>query len=95
MRETPVRIKDLSGQSSSIFFPYNTDAPLYHWPIITVGLIAINILVFITLMQAPDVEAALYPWILEYSVGLKPVQWISANFIHLGIEYLVGNMLAL
>ncbi len=27
--------------------PYNTDAPLYHWPIGTVGLIVVNTLLFL------------------------------------------------
>ncbi len=25
-----------------MFFPYGTDAPIYHWPITTAALIAVN-----------------------------------------------------
>lgn len=30
-----------------MFVPYNTDAPLYHWPLVTVGLIVLNTVLFI------------------------------------------------
>ncbi|MEW4562825.1 rhomboid family intramembrane serine protease [Bremerella sp. JC770] len=31
-----------------MFIPFSTDAPLYHWPIVTVSMIVINTLVFFT-----------------------------------------------
>jgi len=76
------------------FIPYNTDAPIYHWPVVTVGLIVVNILAFVGLVQAPNPEV-IRPWILEFGRGLHPTQWITANFVHLGLMHLVGNMFAL
>ncbi|MCH8044599.1 MAG: hypothetical protein IID44_12875 [Planctomycetes bacterium] len=29
-----------------MLIPYNTDAPIYHWPIATVGLIVLNTMLF-------------------------------------------------
>lgn len=78
-----------------MLFPYNTDAPLYHWPVSTVGLIAVNTAAFFHLTLSPDVKASLEPWVLQYGHGLHPAQWVTANFVHLGFWHLVGNMCAL
>jgi membrane associated rhomboid family serine protease len=75
-----------------MFFPYGTDAPVYHWPFATVGLIVVNALVFCAEVASPgQVE----PWLLAFGDGLHPVQWISAAFLHANIWHLVGNMLFL
>jgi len=73
-----------------VFIPYNTDAPLYHLPISTVGLIAVNTLVFIASAQAETQDVA--PWILQFGEGLHPLQWISNNFMHADFMHLLGNM---
>lgn len=73
-----------------MLFPYTTDAPIYHWPIATVGLIAVNTVVFVlTFNQIPE------QWILQWGVGLHPAQWITSNFLHIGILHLLGNMICL
>ena len=74
------------------FFPYGTDAPIYHWPITTVLMIAMNMLVFCAEIAYPD-QAKDY--ILVFGNGLHPAQWITSNFMHAGIMHLLGNMLAL
>ena len=74
-----------------MFFPYSTDAPIYYWPITTVLLIAVNVLVFLALPAGPELGTL----ILTYGDGLHPTQWITSNFIHGGIYHLVGNMLSL
>jgi membrane associated rhomboid family serine protease len=81
------------GSFMFFFFPYATDAPLYHLPIATIGLIVANILVFIGMVTGhiPDVEN----WILWYGDGLHPAQWLTSTFTHAGIEHLVGNMMFL
>ena len=43
--------------------PYNTDVPIYHFPAATIGLIAVNTLVFIVTLQADPQNVA--PWILQ------------------------------
>ena len=34
--------------------PYSTDAPVYHWPVATVGLIAANVAVLVAVMTLED-----------------------------------------
>ncbi len=78
-----------------MLLPYSTDAPIYHWPYVTVGLIVVNTVVFVGLVgMAPDFDAV-QPYILEYGKGLQPHQWLTSNFLHAGPMHLIGNMLAL
>ena len=82
------------GQRPEVFsmiIPYNTDAPLYHRPVATVGLIAANTLVFLGLLGREDIE----PWMLSFGNGLHPVEWITSLFLHAGFGHLLGNMLFL
>ena len=73
-------------------FPYRTDAPLYHFPYATIGLIVVNVLAFIAVIGGSgDVKS----YTLEYGEGLKPLQWMTSNFIHGGLMHLFGNMIAL
>lgn len=76
------------------FFPWNTDAPIYHWPIATVSLIATNALVFANYFFAQDNEAVL-AWTLWIGQGLHPLQWVTSNFVHGDFGHLLGNMLFL
>jgi membrane associated rhomboid family serine protease len=75
-----------------MFIPFGTDAPIYHWPRATVGLITINVLAYAA--ARADWDAAT-PWMLEYGKGLHPVQWCTYSFLHPAILPLVGNMLFL
>ena len=75
-----------------MFFPYGTDAPIYHWPFTTVALIVVNALVLCAELASPEQVA---PFILVFGDGLHPVQWITNNFLHAGPFHLVGNMLFL
>ncbi len=70
--------------------PYNTDAPIYHFPAATIGLIAVNTLVFIVTLQADPQNVA--PWILQFGAGLHPLQWVSNIFLHAGFLHILGNM---
>ena len=70
--------------------PLTTDAPLYHKPWGTAGLILVNLL---ALLLTPG--DAYDDWILAYGDGLHPLQWISSNFLHAGWLHLIGNMLFL
>lgn len=73
--------------------PYSTDAPLYHYPITTVSLIVINIVVFFATVSGsiPDADQL----VLEFGNGIIPWQWITSMFLHAGIMHLVGNMIFL
>ena len=75
-----------------MIIPYGTDAPIYHWPIATVGMIALNVVIYGAFRGDPD---AIEPWMLALGSGLHPVQWLSHNFLHEGIFHLVGNMIFL
>lgn len=72
-----------------MFFPYRTDAPIYHWPYATAMLIVVNILVLMA-QYSGAVDTA--EWMLRYDGALHPVQWITSNFVHLDPIHLIGNM---
>jgi len=75
-----------------MIIPYNTDAPIYHRPIVTVGMIVVNILVFVWELANPEeVER----FMLATGDGLHPVQWLTNNFLHIGFGHLFGNMVFL
>lgn len=78
--------------------PYNTDAPVYHYPIATGVIIAINVVVFfLTTLQVMvgNVEPESVHWLcLEFS-NINPVQWITAAFMHGDPLHLIGNMIFL
>ncbi len=72
------------------FFPYHTNAILYHYPIGTVLLIVVNILTFVaTWDQGPSSSL-----ILEFG-EIHPTQWVTSNFMHADIIHLLGNMVFL
>ena len=79
-----------------MIIPYSTDAPVYYWPFVTVGMIVVNVLVFawsMTTMLADPEAAQVY--MLQVGEGLHPIQWLTSNFLHAGVLHLVGNMLFL
>jgi membrane associated rhomboid family serine protease len=79
-----------------MFVPYATDAPIYHWPFATVGVIAVNVLVFLPMlgMDAEQAGQVYGPLVLHYG-WIYPWQWITSNYVHAGFWHLIGNMLIL
>ncbi|MEN6457457.1 MAG: rhomboid family intramembrane serine protease [Thermoguttaceae bacterium] len=75
-----------------MFFPYSTDAPIYHWPVTTVALILVNIAVFCGIVAVPGQTE---PFALTFGDGLHPIQWLTCNFLHGNFWHLIGNMLFL
>jgi membrane associated rhomboid family serine protease len=76
-----------------MFLPYGTDAPIYHWPKATVGLIVANVLAFAaTAGMSPD---DLERFALVHGQGLHPFQWVTSLFVHGNVEHLIGNMIFL
>jgi len=73
-----------------LYIPYGTDAPIYHRPIVTMVMIAINVLVFV--LFSPE---QIRPYMLVTGAGLHPVQWLTTNFLHADIFHLIFNMLFL
>src|SRR5262245_31066595 len=84
-----------------MFIPYGTDAPIYYYPFATIGMIVLNVFVYLTMLSAlsnvPDGEPPLWllQIVLQYGHGLRPWQWITSNFVHDGFFHLLGNMVSL
>lgn len=75
------------------FFPISTDAPVYHWPFATLGLIVANVLVYLGMASGSiNPEAG---WVLTHGDGLHPAQWLLSMFTHGGFMHLFGNMVFL
>ena len=77
-----------------MLIPYNTDAPIYHLPIATIGLIIVNTLVFLATTGAAttDEQFRAHYWLMLETGKINPVQWVTNNFMHADIMHLVGNM---
>ena len=74
-----------------MLIPWNTDAPLYHFPIATIGLIVVNVAVFAATLNSEDPT----PWMLAFGDGMHPAQWVTSVFMHAGFMHLLGNMIFL
>jgi membrane associated rhomboid family serine protease len=80
----------IGWQGFCVLIPYNTDAPLYHFPFATIGLIAVNVVAFGVILRADELEVV--PWTLQFGEGLHPLQWVTNNFLHADILHIAGNM---
>jgi membrane associated rhomboid family serine protease len=94
-----------------LVIPTGTDAPIYHWPHATVGLIVLNVLLFFAIppiansptfdangeiVEGTDEASPFERYSLYVGDGkLHPVQWVTHNFLHFGFLHLAGNMLFL
>lgn len=75
------------------FFPFATDAPIYHWPVVTVLLIVANTLIYFVTGGLDGVP--LDSVLLLHFYHIQPVEWITNNFMHADVLHLIGNMLFL
>lgn len=75
------------------FFPFRTDAPIYYWPVATIGLVVLNVAIYFAMingqLQSPE------EWLLWYGQDLHAEQWLSSMFLHASFDHLLGNMLFL
>ena len=91
-----------------LLIPTGTDAPIYHWPRVTVAMMVINIVLFFVVPpkesifnlddndEVTSVEVSNFDrYSLTLGNGLHPVQWLTHNFLHTGVMHLAGNMLFL
>ena len=81
--------------------PYATDAPIYHWPYATVGLIVLNTVVglltwpILWFAEGDDPRLVLLGFfVLQYGF-FNPLAWITSNYLHADPFHLVGNMVLL
>lgn len=80
------------------FFPYSTDAPLYHWPIATVTIVLLNLAAFVgTFMQVytGNLEPEQIEWLALTFDQINPLQWLTHSFLHMNPIDLIINMLFL
>ncbi len=74
-----------------IIIPINTDAPIYHWPWMTLVLVAVNCVTFFLTGRGEHQTG----WLLQFGHGLHPLEWVAFNFLHFGWLHLIGNMIFL
>lgn len=78
-----------------MIFPYSTDAPLYHLPLVTGGIIAANIVIFFATtfqIMIGTMEPEQLDWLLIQFDQINPLQWLTGSFMHAGFGHLIGNM---
>jgi membrane associated rhomboid family serine protease len=73
-----------------MLLPVSCDAPLYHMPYATVGLIVANVVAFVAIVSGST--DPLDGWVLMYGEGMHPTQWLLSIFAHGDAEHLIGNM---
>lgn len=73
-----------------MFLPIGSDAPLYHRPIATIGLILLNVALFVA-----QTNGELESWPLTLGAGLHPLQWWTSVFYHYDWLHLFGNLIFL
>lgn len=76
-----------SGVVLKMLIPLGTDAPLYHYPIATVGMIVVNTICFMVFGPADPFT----PWLLHYG-SFNPIEWVLSVFMHVGWMHLISNM---
>jgi membrane associated rhomboid family serine protease len=79
-----------TGVQDSMFLPVSCDAPLYHLPYATVGLILANLAAFGAMVAG--IVDPLDGWVLMYGQGMHPPQWLLSIFTHADPGHLISNM---
>ena len=78
-------------------FPLRDNQPTYKFPAVTVAIIAVNVIVFLMELMAPDIEAFIQSYALVPSaVNLLNIStlssFISSQFLHAGFIHIISNM---
>ena len=74
-----------------IVIPTGTDAPIYHYPIMTGVTIGINVLVGVLQLLIPGFTEQ---FVLEFGT-FRPYTWLTSAYLHADIGLLIGNMVFL
>ncbi len=78
-----------------MLIPLTTDAPVWHRPWCTIGIMALCLVIHPWTMQVADADPErLIPLLLIYGEW-NPLQWITSVFLHEGWMHLLGNLLFL
>ncbi|MBB3208578.1 membrane associated rhomboid family serine protease [Rhodopirellula rubra] len=75
-----------------MFLPYGTDAPVYHYPVATIGIIAANTVLFVLTGMG---DCGGYDWLILEFDRINPFQWVTSAFMHASWSHLIGNMIFL
>ena len=78
-----------------MLIPVGSDAPLYHRPVSTIGLILANVASFIGVRGLNPSSHVWRSWILEFGTGYHPAEWLTVHFVHFDFFHLLGNMIFL
>lgn len=73
-----------------MIIPWGTDAPIYHRPIATIGVMVACVAVFLV-----DPTHEHREFLLDLGDGVHPLQWVTNIFLHADILHLAGNLLFL
>jgi len=73
-----------------VIIPWGTDAPIYHRPIATIGVMVACVVAF-----AVDPRHEHTEYLLALGDGVHPLQWLTNIFLHGDIMHLLGNLLFL
>lgn len=71
-------------------FIYHSNSQLYHPPVVTIGLMVVNVAVAVFTANTDGVT--LHGYELWYGDGLHPVQWFTSPFMHADSSHLIGNL---
>ena len=74
-----------------MIIPWGTDAPIYHRPIATIGVMVACVLAF----AADPYHDHTEPFLLALGDGVHPLQWVTNIFLHGDVMHLLGNLLFL
>ena len=69
--------------------PTGTDAPCYHIPFGTFGMMLLNIVVFAVQLAAPEFMGQ---FILHFG-SFNPLTWLTSACMHGGFGHIIGNMI--
>ncbi|SMP69662.1 Membrane associated serine protease, rhomboid family [Neorhodopirellula lusitana] len=75
-----------------MFLPYGTDAPVYHYPVATIGIIVTNLALFLFTGMG---DYGAYDWLILEFDRINPLQWVTSAFMHASWSHLIGNMIFL
>ncbi|MCZ6792872.1 MAG: rhomboid family intramembrane serine protease [Planctomycetota bacterium] len=75
-----------------MLIPSRTTTPLSYFPTCTLAIVAVALFVH-GLVVAGLVDRASLA--LQYGAGLRPLEWITSNFLHGNVVHLIGNMVFL
>lgn len=78
-------------EPNAMLFPTGTDAPIYHWPFATGGLILLNVAALIFTYTFPGSAESL---LLHYG-SFNPISWFTSIFMHAGFGHLFGNIIGI